>query len=61
MRAHYFKGIGRQMMRAMQAEYAGFHQQMLTADTAAASFYEAMGFTRAGETVPMWIYQGAEH
>ena len=31
---------------------------MLTADGDAAAFYEAMGFARAGRTVPMWIYAG---
>lgn len=55
------KGIGRKMMQAMQTKYAGLHQQMLTADRAAVSFYEAVGFERAGATVPMWIYRGSDH
>ncbi len=58
---YHGKGVGRKMMQAMQLKYAGLHQQMLTADGDAVRFYEAMGFERAGATVPMWIYQGDEH
>lgn len=55
------KGIGRRMMLALQAVYAGFHQQMLTADGEAIKFYGSLGFERAGKTEPMWIYSGNEH
>ena len=55
------RGIGKKMMQALQTRYAGFHQQMLTADGAAVDFYRSLGFKRAGATVPMWIYAGAEH
>lgn len=55
------KGIGKKMMAALQAAYAGFHQQMLTADHNAIKFYESLGFARAGKTQPMWIYAGNEH
>ncbi|MBT0964121.1 GNAT family N-acetyltransferase [Denitromonas iodatirespirans] len=55
------QGIGRQMMAALMQRYAGFHQQMLTADGAAVDFYRALGFARAGQTEPMWIYAGNEH
>ncbi len=55
------RGIGKQMMLALQTRYRGFHQQMLTADGAAVDFYRALGFERAGATVPMWIYAGSEH
>lgn len=55
------QGIGRQMMDALQQRYAGMHMQMLTADGRAISFYENMGFSRAGQTQPMWIYAGGEH
>lgn len=55
------QGVGRQMMAAMLNAYAGFHQQMLTADGKAIEFYESLGFVRAGETEPMWIYAGTEH
>lgn len=55
------KGIGRKLMEAMQVKYAGFHQQMLTADGDAIRFYKSIGFERAGVTEPMWIYAGTEH
>lgn len=55
------KGIGRKMMAAMQSIYGNFHQQMLTADGDAIHFYQAVGFQRAGQTEPMWIYSGTEH
>jgi len=61
MPACHGNGIGRKMMQAMQTKYAGIHQQMLTAESAAVGFYEAIGFERAGTTVPMWIYQGSGH
>lgn len=54
-------GVGRKMMEAMQSVYSGFHQQMLTADGDAIEFYKALGFERAGNTEPMWIYAGTEH
>lgn len=54
-------GIGRMMMEAMQSVYASFHQQILIADAEATDFYKALGFERAGNTQPMWIYAGAEH
>ena len=55
------QGIGRQMMDALQQLYAGLHMQMLTADGRAIAFYESLGFSRAGQTQPMWIYAGGEH
>ena len=58
---HQGAGIGRKMMQAMQSVYAGFHQQMLTADGDAVAFYKALGFERAGKTEPMWVYAGDEH
>jgi hypothetical protein len=48
-------------MEAMLNRYRSFHQLMLTADGDAVHFYEAMGFTRAGRTVPMWVYAGTDH
>lgn len=54
-------GIGRKMMQALLEKYAGFHQLMLTADGRAVQFYEQLGFKRAGQTAPMWIYAGTEH
>lgn len=55
------KGVGQQIMQVMQSIYADFHQQMLTADGGAIQFYEKQGFSRAGQTEPMWIYAGNDH
>ncbi len=55
------QGIGKRMMLAMLEKYAGFHQQMLTADGDSIEFYKTVGFVRAGRTEPMWIYAGDEH
>ncbi len=55
------KGIGQKMMLQLQERYRDFHQQMLTADGKAVPFYEKMGFERAGQTVPMWVYAGKDH
>lgn len=55
------QGMGKKMMRALQSRYGHFHQQMLAADGAAVDFYRALGFERAGNTQPMWIYAGTEH
>ncbi|MBB4009774.1 GNAT family N-acetyltransferase [Allorhizobium taibaishanense] len=54
-------GIGRQLMMAMLKKYADFHQIMLTADGNSTQFYETLGFSKAGSTVPMWIYAGKDH
>ncbi|GJM08390.1 MAG: hypothetical protein DHS20C11_06660 [Lysobacteraceae bacterium] len=59
--SYHGRGIGRKMMEAMHSVYAGFHQQMLTADGEAIEFYKALGFERAGRTEPMWVYAGTEH
>ncbi|MGC1480016.1 MAG: GNAT family N-acetyltransferase [Chthoniobacterales bacterium] len=55
------KGIGSKLMRILTSRYAGFHQQMIVADGGAVEFYQKCGFTRAGDTEPMWIYRGNEH
>jgi ribosomal protein S18 acetylase RimI-like enzyme len=55
------QGIGKRMMQKMQSRYAGFHQQMLTADGMAIEFYKRLGFERAGKTQSMWIYEGKDH
>ena len=55
---HHGQGIGRSIMQAMFDRYDSFHQQMLTAVVEAVGFYEKVGFERAGQTVPMWIYEG---
>ncbi len=55
------QGIGHLIMAKMQEKYRGFHMQMLTADGKAIDFYEKVGFEKAGNTQPMWIYAGDEH
>lgn len=55
------QGIGKEIMRRLMEKYRGFHQHMLVADASAIAFYEKCGFSRAGNTEPMWIYAGGEH
>ncbi len=55
------KGIGREIMKAMQNIYSDFHQQILVADGRAIDFYKSVGFVKAGKSEPMWIYEGTEH
>ena len=55
---YHGQGIGRLIMKTMFERYESFHQQMLTAVVDAVGFYEKVGFERAGQTVPMWIYEG---
>lgn len=55
------RGIGAALLRAMTARYAGFHQHVIMADGDAIGFYEKLGFTAAGRTRSMWIYDGADH
>jgi GNAT superfamily N-acetyltransferase len=59
--AYHGRGVGREIMRCLRQHYEGFHQHMLIAEATAAQFYERLGFIRAGQTVPMWIYGGNEH
>ncbi|MBV1930994.1 MAG: GNAT family N-acetyltransferase [Porticoccaceae bacterium] len=59
--AFHHRGIGRDMMRAMQCRYVGFHQQVLIADGKAIDFYNKAGFERAGKTQAMWVYSGNDH
>ncbi|SEA55876.1 Acetyltransferase (GNAT) domain-containing protein [Arachidicoccus rhizosphaerae] len=59
--AYQRHGVGQQIMIKLQEKYTGFHMQILTADNKAINFYKKMGFTRAGSTIPMWIYKGKEH
>jgi GNAT superfamily N-acetyltransferase len=54
-------GIGSMIVAKLQEKYAGFHQQMLTADGKAVDFYEKNGFSKAGNTTAMWIYEGNDH
>jgi len=58
---YHGKGIGKRILEKFQEKYGDFHQQILVADGRAINFYEKCGFERAGETKPMWIYQGKDH
>ena len=55
------QGIGKQIVKRLQQRYHGMHMHILVADQAAVAFYEKCGFTRAGSTEPMWIYDGGDH
>lgn len=55
------KGVGKLILNRLKEKYAGFHQQMLTADKNAIDFYTKNGFNKAGETQSMWIYEGNDH
>jgi GNAT superfamily N-acetyltransferase len=55
------QGIGTRIMKVLLDKYKNFHQQMLTADGRSIEFYRKCGFSRAGKTEPMWIYDGDEH
>lgn len=54
-------GVGKLLGEKLLQKYKDFHMIMLTSDKETISFYEKLGFVRAGETVPMWIYGGNEH
>ncbi len=58
---YHGRGIGRKLLQALQRKYSNIHQQMLVADGQAVDFYRSVGFVRAGDTVPMWIYEGDDH
>ncbi len=55
------KGVGKTIMSELMKVYKGFHMQMLSSDHQAIAFYEKMGFSKAGDTQAMWIYDGKEH
>ena len=55
------QGVGRLIVDEFKRRYGRFHQQVLVADGGSITFYEKCGFERAGQTQPMWIYQGDEH
>ncbi len=59
--AYQGQGIGQRILARLKQRYAGLHMQMLVADAAAIAFYEKCGFTPAGSTAPMWIYDGDDH
>jgi GNAT superfamily N-acetyltransferase len=55
------QGIGKQIMAILQQKYAAMHMQILVAEHEAIAFYEKCGFTQAGHTQSMWIYEGNDH
>ena len=44
-----------------RADASDPEQQALMADGRAIGFYKKLGFTRAGATEPLWIFDGHEH
>ncbi|MEM6452750.1 MAG: GNAT family N-acetyltransferase [Cyanobacteria bacterium P01_D01_bin.105] len=55
------QGIGKQIMDRLRQKYEKLHMQMLVSEADAIAFYEKCGFTRAGDTQAMWIYNGDDH
>ncbi len=55
------QGIGTRILEILKQRYEEMHMHMLVADSDAIAFYERCGFTRAGETVSMWIYAEDDH
>jgi GNAT superfamily N-acetyltransferase len=55
------KGVGGEIVRRLKKKYQSFHMHMLVADGKAIDFYKKCGFSRAGKTEPMWIYDGHDH
>jgi GNAT superfamily N-acetyltransferase len=58
---YHGRGIGSEIVKRLKENYQGFHQHMLVADGHAIDFYRKCGFTRAGQTEPMWIFAGHDH
>ena len=54
-------GVGTRIARRLMERYQNFHQQVLLADGQSIEFYRRLGFTNAGSTQSMWIFQGDEH
>ena len=55
------RGIGKEIMNILQQQYRGFHMQILVAEREAIAFYQKFGFTKAGKTESMWIYEGNDY
>ena len=55
------QGVGRSIMQRLMSNYQDFHMHLLVADGQAIEFYKKCGFERAGQTEPMWIYQGHDY
>ena len=52
------QGIGLNLLKIITQKYQDFHQQILVAEAETVEFYQKCGFTKAGDTQPMWIYHG---
>ncbi len=53
-------GIGREIMKRLQAPYIDFHQQILLAINYAVPFYEKLGFRHSQGVKAMWIYDESD-
>ncbi|WP_434083887.1 hypothetical protein [Fodinibius roseus] len=53
--------MGKNIFKLLTKKYEDYHQHMLIADKEAVGFYKSCGFNRAGNTIPMWIYDGTDH
>lgn len=51
------QGIGLNLLKIITQKYQDFHQQILVAESETVEFYQKCGFTKAGDTQAMWIYQ----
>jgi len=52
------QGIDGELMGRLIAKYEGFPSAVLPADGQALNFYKKLGFSRAGKTEPLWIFDG---
>jgi len=53
-------GIGRELMKRLQAPYINFHQQILLAINDAVPFYERLGFRPSQGVKAMWVYDESD-
>ncbi|MEO0455759.1 MAG: GNAT family N-acetyltransferase [Cyanobacteria bacterium P01_A01_bin.114] len=55
------QGVGKSILEILKQRYEGMHMHMLVADNEAVGFYKKCGFSKAGNTQAMWIYEGKDH
>lgn len=58
---YHGRGVGREIIRQLKEIYKDFHQHIIVSEFNAVNFYQSVGFSRAGNTVLMWIYEGNDH